>query len=96
VAGSGGYVQPPPQRLQDDRVLTAGFYHRRRAINYTNLHMSSDYLLLRHYQQPVEPNLRRHPYTTIGDEGRALHGPRLGYLFQAFLRHYREAVEPLT
>ena len=106
MAGSGGYLTTAsPLRLQDVRVLTARFYHlRRRAIKYTNLHggtypyMASGYLftvLLRHYQQAVEPNLQRHPYTTIGDErsaGRPLHGPRLGYLFPTFLRHYREAM----
>jgi len=64
-----------PLRLQDGRVLTAGFYHRRlRATNYTNLHMASGYLLLRHYQQPVEPNLQRHPYTTIGAVPYMAHG----------------------
>jgi len=93
VVGSGGYLPTLlPLRLQDGQVLTAGFYHRRRAISYTNLHMASGYLftvLLRHYQQAVEPNLQRHPYTTIGADrpvGRLLHGPRLGYLFTVFLR----------
>ena len=97
-AGSGGYLPTAsPLRLQDGRVLTAGFYHRhRRAINYANLHMASGYLLLRHYQQPVKPNLQGHPYTTIGAAGRPLHGPRLDYLLPVFLRHYREAMEPLT
>jgi len=52
-----------------------GFYHRsRRTINYTDLHMTSGYLLLRHYQKPVEPNLQRHPYTTIGAVPYTTHG----------------------
>ena len=38
---------------------------RRRAINYTNLHMASGYILLRHYQQPVKPNLQRHPFAKM-------------------------------
>ena len=57
------------------RPFTAGFYHRRRrAINYTNIHMASGYLLLRHSEQPVKPNLKRHPYTTIGAVPYMAHG----------------------
>jgi len=76
------------------RWTSPGFYNRsrrHRTVNYTNLHVASGYLLLRHYHQPVEPTLQRHPSL---QSGQSLTWPTIRLPFQIFHRHYWEAVEP--